>query len=226
MTGEPEGGFLGGEAAERAVDPLGVAGRARRVVHDVADGPVGWIVGRLDGPRGLERGEPRDVADGQTPVGVEIGFGGSRLGCVGEPLVGYEGLGAGVLQDVGDLGRHKMMVDGDEVPTGLQGGQVELEHSRHRWEAEWRPRRRSPCRDGATRGPPGWSGPTARRRCTRCRLALPAPGGTGCRGRTPRIPDHPCAQSPSVPDDGRRRAGRSVSGCVLFFVPAHFVRTS
>ncbi len=44
---EPDGGVLGGCADERPVDALGVAGGARGVVHDVADGAVGRVVGRL-----------------------------------------------------------------------------------------------------------------------------------------------------------------------------------
>ena len=51
-----------------------------------------------------------------------------RPGHLGEPLVGHERLGLRVLQDVGDLGTDQVVVDRDQVPAGLQGGQVELEH--------------------------------------------------------------------------------------------------
>ncbi len=39
-----------------------------------------------------------------------------------------EGLGPGVLEDVRNLGRHQVVVDRDEVPAGLQSGQIDLQH--------------------------------------------------------------------------------------------------
>ena len=42
--------------------------------------------------------------------------------------MGHEDLGPGVLEDVGHLGRHQVVVDGNQVPAGLQGGQVDLQH--------------------------------------------------------------------------------------------------
>ena len=47
---------------------------------------------------------------------------------LGEALVADEDLGSGVLHDVGDLGRHQVVVDGDDVPARLHGGEVDLEH--------------------------------------------------------------------------------------------------
>ena len=64
----------------------------------------------------------------RRPDAVDARLVGGGDGHVGEALVGDEGLGPGVLQDVGHLGRHQVVVDRDQVPAGLQGGQVDLDH--------------------------------------------------------------------------------------------------
>ena len=87
----------------------------------------GSVVGLGVADRGVG-GEAGHVAHGEAPGGGEPGLVGRRRGHVGEALVRDEGLGARVLQDVGHLGRHQVVVDGDEVPAGLEGGQVDLEH--------------------------------------------------------------------------------------------------
>ncbi len=125
---QPERGLLGRDPGELAEDPLGVARRPRRVVHDVADGPV---LGQRRRARVAQRGvggEARDPSDREATGGPD-----PRLVCrrgrdVVEALVRHEGLRPRVLQDVGDLGRDQVVVDGDEVPAGLEGGQVDLDH--------------------------------------------------------------------------------------------------
>ncbi len=113
--------------AQRAEHPFRVAGGPRRVVHDVADGPVRRVVGGLAVTHGGQRREADDLADGEARRRRYLRFVGGVEGHVGEALVGDEHLGPRVLKDVGHLGCHQMVVDRDQVPTGLQGGQVELE---------------------------------------------------------------------------------------------------
>ena len=54
----------------------------------------------------------------------QLGLVGGGRGRVGEPFVRDEHLGAGVGDDPGDLGADEVVVDGDEVETGLGGGEV------------------------------------------------------------------------------------------------------
>ena len=117
-----------GLAAERAEHPLGVARRARRVVHDVADGPVGRIGGGLRVAHAGVGAEAGEVAHAEADRRRQLGLLGGVERHVGEALVGHEGLGPRVLEDVRHLGRHQVVVDGHQAPAGLEARQVELEH--------------------------------------------------------------------------------------------------
>ena len=110
------------------VDALGVAGGSRGVVHDVADGALPWQGARVGVPSGGIGGEAVDVAHREATQGRNGGLVGRRHRGFGESLVGQEDLGSAVLEDVGDLGRHQVMVDGDQVPPGLHRRQVRLDH--------------------------------------------------------------------------------------------------
>ena len=126
--GEADDALLGRRAHERSADTLGLPGRARRVVHDRARGP---ILGHGRGLAGLEvvvGPEAVNVADGEALLLREPDLVGGGRALVGEPLVGDEHLRLGVLDDVGDLGPDEVGVDRDEVEAGLQRGEVELEH--------------------------------------------------------------------------------------------------
>ena len=125
---QPECRLLGGGPAQLAEHPLGIAGGPRGVVHHVADGPIGRIGGRSVVAHGGVGAEAGDLAHREATGGGQRRLVGRIDGHLGEPLVGDEGLGAGVLQDVGHLGPDQVMVDGNQVPAGLQGGQIELEH--------------------------------------------------------------------------------------------------
>ena len=120
--------LLGREPAQRPVDTLRVAGRPRRVVHDIADGPVLGVGGRLRVAHGSEGAEPGDLADREAGRGGELRLLGRLERHVGEALVGDERLGVRVAQDVGDLRADQVVVDRHQVPAGLEGGEVELEH--------------------------------------------------------------------------------------------------
>ena len=73
-------------------------------------------------------GEARYGAHGQAPNGGETRFIGRGCGHLAEALVRNEGLGARVLEDVRHFGGHEVVVDGNQVPARLQGGQVDLDH--------------------------------------------------------------------------------------------------
>ena len=120
--------LLGGQAAELAEDALRIARRARRVVHDVADGPVGRVGGGLGVAHAGVGAEAGQVPDPEADRRGHLRLLGGVEGHVGEPLVGHEGLGPGVRQDVGHLGPDQVVVDGHQVPAGLQAGEVQLEH--------------------------------------------------------------------------------------------------
>ena len=108
--------------------PFGIARRARRVVHDVADGPVGRVGGGLGVAHAGVGAEAGQVPDPEADRRGQLGLLGGVEGDVGEPFVGHEGLGPGVGQDVGHLGADQVVVDGHQVPPGLQAGEVQLEH--------------------------------------------------------------------------------------------------
>ena len=128
MPRQTERRVLGREPAQRPVDTLRVAGRPRRVVHDIADGPVLGVGGRLRVADRREGAEPGDLADREAGRGGELRLVGRLERDVGEALVGDERLGVRVAQDVGDLRADQVVVDRHQVPAGLEGGEVELEH--------------------------------------------------------------------------------------------------
>ncbi len=49
------------------------------------------------------------------------------MGGLGEPGMGHEHLGLGVLHDVGDLRADQVVVDRDQVPPRLQAREVQLD---------------------------------------------------------------------------------------------------
>ena len=75
-----------------------------------------------------EGGEPLDRPDAQTGPLRRGGERGALSADLSEALVADEHGGVRVAQDVGHLGRHQVVVDRHQVPAGLEGGQVELEH--------------------------------------------------------------------------------------------------
>ncbi len=87
----------------------------------------GSVVGSAS-RRAANEPEPGDLADREAGRGGELGLLGRLERHVGEPLVGDERLGVRVAQDVGDLGSDQVVVDRHQVPAGLEGGEVELEH--------------------------------------------------------------------------------------------------
>jgi hypothetical protein len=116
--------LLGKLAGQWAADAAWPAGGARGVVHDPAERAVGGYGAGLSveelGVR-AETGDRADrvtVSDGQLRL-VRGGGRGRR-----EPLVGDEHPGARVGDDPGDLGADEVVVDRDEVQTGLGGGEV------------------------------------------------------------------------------------------------------
>ncbi len=219
MPGLAEGGLLGGQPAQLAEHALGVAGRARGVVHDVADGAVGGIGGGLAVAHPGVGAEAGDVAHREADRRGELGLLGGVERHVGEPLVGHEHLGVGVLQDVAHLGTDQVVVDGHQVPAGLQGGQVQLEHLHPVGEQGGHHVARLQVEApesvhhlvGPARG--------ARPRCTRCRRAPPAPDAPGARAPVPKIRDRPSGPIPRVVvvrlPDCQGVAGRNVPGTSL-----------
>jgi len=126
--GEAEGGVLGRRVGEAAAHPLGPAGGARRVVHDGAGGALRGCGRR---PAVLQLAVGAEALHGthrEAALDGEAGLVGGRLHRRGEALVGDQDLGLGVVEDVGDLGTDEVVVDRDEVPPGLQDGQVDLDH--------------------------------------------------------------------------------------------------
>ena len=141
MPESPSAACFGCDAEQLAVDALGVAGGPRGVVHDVADGAILGQRGGLGVARARRRRRNRHGTDGQAALGRDPGLVGGRDRDLGEALVRHEGLGAGVLQDVGDLGGHQVVVDrapGTSPPAGRPG---RPRSSRRSWGAAW-PRRR------------------------------------------------------------------------------------
>ena len=120
--------LLGGHAQKLAKDALGIPRRARGVVHDVAEGPVLGHARRLGVAHLGVRGEAGHVANGEPAGCVEADFVRRGDGDVRKALMGDEGLCSRVLQDVGHLGRHQVVVDRDEVPARLQRREVDLDH--------------------------------------------------------------------------------------------------
>ena len=126
--GQADGHLVGVRARQRPADALGVARGPRGVVHGVAQAAVVGPVGPLVVAQLRVGGEAGDVTDGQAARGGDLGLIGGVEAGVGEALVADEDLGPGVLQDVGDLGGHQVVVDGHDVPPGLHGGEIDLEH--------------------------------------------------------------------------------------------------
>ena len=199
MPDQAEGGLLGGQAAELAEDALRIARRARGVVHDVADGAVGRVGGRL----GVAHARRRSRSPAMSPTAKQIDEGSSASSAASSATSANrswadERLGPGVRQDVGDLGADQVVVDGHQVPAGLQGGEVELEHldavGQH--VATTSPG----CRSMRPQAVDHLVGPAraARRRCTRCRPAPPAPGARDPRAPVPRSRDRPSGPIPRV----------------------------
>ena len=122
-------------------------------------GQVGLLVVAQLGVGGEARRSPPRPGSGEA--GISASSAASQAG-LGEALVADEDLGLGVRQDVGDLGRHQVVVDGHDVPAGLQGGEVDLEDldavGQHEGDgvALAQPELR------AGRGRPGWPGRAAR----------------------------------------------------------------
>lgn len=119
-----EVGGLGLGAGQRAADAARASGGARGVVHDPAQRAVAGRGLRLP----VEELGVGPEAAGRTD-GVAVGRGQLRLvrrlpGRLGEPLVGDQHLRAGVGDDPGDLRSDQVVVDGDEVETGLGRGEV------------------------------------------------------------------------------------------------------
>ena len=108
-------------AGQRAAHALGAARRARGVHHGRARRA------RLRAPAGTvrpERGQRREArhgAHGKPGAGIDAGALGRLRRDVGEPLVGHEGRGAAVAQDVGHLGGGQVPVHWHHVQPGLGG---------------------------------------------------------------------------------------------------------
>jgi hypothetical protein len=125
---------LGVERRERALDRLGATRRARCVLHELPGDPVGRGTIGAAGQQGVEGGEAGDGAgrvcrgrrswraDGDAPGFGHAALIGRCVGHGGEPLVRHQRLGAGVSEDVRDLGDRQVAVEGDEVPPGLEEG--------------------------------------------------------------------------------------------------------
>ena len=107
------------------------------------------------------------------------------------------------LQDVRDLGPDQMVVDGDQVPAGLEAARYSSNISTPLGRRVADHVARLAGRGSAGRARPGWPGRAAPRRCTRSRPAPPAPGGPDPRAPVPRIQDRPSGPIPRA----RRRAG-------------------
>ncbi len=118
---------FGIERGERALDCLRAPGGARGVLHELPGHPVrGRPVG-LAGQHGLVRGEAVDRAPHRDASGHgHAGLDRRRTGHRGESPVRHERLRAGVAQDVGDLGRREIAVQGNEVPARLEQGHQHL----------------------------------------------------------------------------------------------------
>ena len=99
------------------VHALGPARRARGVEHGRTPDGVGQIDALLSGDGvgvGLEAGDV--PTDGQAHVGA-----GGLCDC-GEPGIGHDGRGPAVGDDVGDLGRGEVPVDGRQAEAAPLGG--------------------------------------------------------------------------------------------------------
>ncbi len=108
--------------------PLGLPGGARGVVHGVAEAAVVGH-GRSSGRRASRR-RSRSRRCRPRPGGARPGSRPRRRRrCTSSANRSWpmKTLALGVLDDVGDLGGHQVVVDGDDVPAGLKGGEVDLE---------------------------------------------------------------------------------------------------
>jgi hypothetical protein len=109
-------------------DALGPAGRAGGVVHRR---PAGAVVGPgvgLPGRQFREGTEAGHIAHDEAPVGGQRERIRRRPAGVAELLVTDEGAGLTVVDDVGDLGPHEVVVDRGQVPARLHGGEVQRHH--------------------------------------------------------------------------------------------------
>ena len=122
--------LLGRGARERPAHPFGPSGGARRVVHHVPGRAVRGQVGGLTVLQVLVGAEAGNVADREPSLVREADLVGRGGADVGEAFVGDEDLGLAVVDDVRDLGADQVVVDRHEIPTRLEGGEVELEHRR------------------------------------------------------------------------------------------------
>ncbi len=119
-----EVGVLGCGTGQRAANTARAPRGARGVVHDPAQGPVG---GRGPGLSVEELGvrpEAVDVTDGVAPRPRQLRLVRGVPGRLREPLVRDQHLRPGVGDDPGDLRADQMVVDGDEIETGLGRGEI------------------------------------------------------------------------------------------------------
>ena len=115
----------GSMSASAALHALGLAGRARRVVHRRAGGAVVGQRRRLAVDQLGERPEARRSSPtAKRLVGGDVGLVGRGRRTLGEALVADEHLGLAVADDVGDLGADEVVVDRREVEPDLQRGEV------------------------------------------------------------------------------------------------------
>ena len=114
---------LGVERGQGALYRLRPPGRARGVLHELPGDPVYRRSVRAAGQRdwsGVKPGDRVASADGDASGLGHAALVGRCVGDGGEPLVRHQGLGAGVSQDVRDLGHREVAVERDEVPPGLE----------------------------------------------------------------------------------------------------------
>ena len=179
---------VGVDAGERPAHALGLAGRARRVVHRPARscGPSGSGVGlavaaapRSGGSRARRRPRSSVGAGRRSPRPRPW-----RI--VGEALVADEHLGLAVVDDVGDLRADEVVVDRRDVPAGLEPRPGRARASPSRSAARRRRCRPLAGRARAGRARSGSTGRAARRRSPRVRRDRPPRVGRGPPPRSSR----------------------------------------
>ncbi len=118
---------VGARVGELLAHSLRPSRRARRVEHDLARTPFGQFVAGVAVEQFGIRPETGARVDGEPGrLGERHPVGGRSRG-VGELALDDQRLGAGVLEDVGDLRLAEVPVDGHEREPGLHRGPVGLD---------------------------------------------------------------------------------------------------
>ena len=111
-------------------DALRPAGRAGRVVHDSAGGTVFGQTFRLPLLYLFVGTEPGELPGNEAGLFRHVGLFNGRCADVAELFGAEHRFRLGVFEDVRDLGGREVVVDRNQVETGLHAREVELDERR------------------------------------------------------------------------------------------------